>query len=61
MLFVRINHLELKHDAVFNFMFSEVLLNVKSCSAGSCFASPEKLQQKTFTESRAGKKFLCYV
>lgn len=58
--FVRINHLELKHNAVSNFMFSEVLLNVESCSAGSCFASPEKLQQKTSTESRGGKKF-CHV
>ena len=29
-----------------SFFFSKIMLYVKSCSAGSYFASPEKLQHK---------------
>lgn len=45
-LFARINHLELKYYIVFYLFSSKIMLYVRSCSAGSCFATPGKLQHK---------------
>lgn len=44
--FARINHLELKYYVVFYLFSSKIMLHVRSCSAGSCFDSPGKLQHK---------------